>query len=296
MPYNTIMEAHSAVAIKNDLNLTGVFLQKTIFDSLVNTHGFGARREEPYSYRTAYGEHFTGTADILASIELPNTGVLTLVVECKRADELQKHWVFETRECSAKEPIHPFIFYLPPFGVHYAKRLILPSLGYNRDEDFEKAIIAFEFKEDKPDKRVLSRNSQENVYKSVIQAYEPLASLQYDTQSVFELAGTSSCEILFMPIVVTTANLSVMKYAAKDVDRASGTIDISKLELEPKKWVYYEFPLPESLRLEGHRTLDKSLILKYRPAKSPVFIVNSNAFDEFTKALINDAKTYVLPR
>lgn len=288
------MKSSSAKAIKRDLNLTGVYLQKTIYDSLKETHKFGVRREEPYSYRTAYSEHYKGTADLFAAIEIKNGGVLSLIIECKRADEKQKYWVFEMRDESSDEPLHPFVFCRPGLGVHYASNIQLPSLGYNTEAEYEKAILAFEFTDTKKGEHVLSRASTENVYTSLKQAFEPLASVHRNSQQAYDLAKSPQAELLIMPIVVTTANLSTMKYSASDVDRVSGTIDIDKVELMPKKWVHYEFPIPESLRWEGRLDLQKDE--GYRPTKSPIFIVNAGHFDEFVSSLKADFARYVAPR
>jgi hypothetical protein len=42
------MDNELASAIKAGLNTTGVFLENSIYHSLVEKHDFGARREEPY--------------------------------------------------------------------------------------------------------------------------------------------------------------------------------------------------------------------------------------------------------
>jgi|GEM_PF-2828294 len=298
--------------IKAGLNLTGVFLQRNIFNALRN-HGFGARREEPYFRRSQFGQILEGTADIFAAIEIKANLTLSLVIECKRANEKQKHWVFETRDNEDELP-YPFWYYnSSKYFIDYSYNILFPSLGYRGMKYFDQAIQAFEFKDvqGKPNVNspeiALSQNMQEKVYVALRQAQEGLSGL-YVSHAAEDLANgrnretvrkmdiaqkvnliTKNGSILYLPIVVTTANLWTMDYDPSEINRLSGTIPADKLTLTEKKWIHYEFPLPDLLQVEG-MTIDG----KDTPRKSPIFVVNAKAFDEFIEGIKKDSASYIL--
>jgi len=279
------MDTKTLKKIKDELNKQGLFLEKIVFTFLLEGGEFEVRREEPYSGCTS--ESFEGTIDVLAVYKI-NDGLLAcLPIECKKADPEQKCWVFERRETS-EEPTFPFDYY-ESFGskINYKKNIFFPSLGYHGMKFFDRAIQSFEFNEATG---IIDRNSQKGrrPYYALKQSNEAVSSfIDERRERVCEIAGVekNQVDILFIPLVVTTANLYTLDYKPKDIGWDGG-VPINKLNLEEKKWLHYEFPLPYSLRARNGGGLG--------PVKRPSFIVNANDFSTFISGIIKDCKRYIL--
>lgn len=265
------------------LNLTGVFLEAKVFDALQANTAVKAKREEPYSTMTS--EHFEGTIDVLATSMVSSDTALCLSIECKKANPEQKHWVFEKRNDQSEPEYYPFDYKNKEGAISYEKNIFFPSLGYDGMKFFDKAIQVYEFKEIDG---FPSRNQVEKAYNAVKQANEATSSYIDDDSRVYDSLGRKEKElnILFLSIVVTTANLWTTKYSVSDVGWKEGTIQGDKLELEAKKWVIYEFPLPYHLRTRTS--------LGIGPIKRPSIIVNAENLEEFVSKLLVDSKKYIL--
>ena len=137
------MDAKIAVSITDELNKTGLFLERIVFTSLLRHPEFKVRREEPYSGYTS--ESFEGTIDVLAISKIHDGLLVCILIECKKADPQQKHWVFEQRD-TEEEATFPFEYYdAGKTDVNYKKNIFFPSLGYDGMKFFDKAIQSFSF-------------------------------------------------------------------------------------------------------------------------------------------------------
>ena len=273
--------------IKSGLNNTGVFLESIIFRSLHGHSMIKATREEPYSGFTSEG--FEGTIDVFAVIRVQTDTLIVLCIECKKADPNQKHWVFDRRSTETNESF-PFEYLEATANkINYDKNIFFPSLGYEGKMYFDQAIETFEFNEVSGS---LSRNQIERPYFALLKANEAISSfIDEKKERIFELmeiSNGSRTNLLFIPLVVTTANLSVAEYKENDISRQNGTIPIDKINLIPKQWIHYEFPLPYKLVTRYNRE-------KVGLAKRPSFIVNSESFPDFIDLLIADCGRYILP-
>lgn len=270
-------------AIKGGLNLTGLFLENIVFTSLLRHPEIKARREEPYSGYTSEG--FEGTIDILAASMVNSGTAICLSIECKRANPEQKHWIFERRDNSSDPESYPFDYRTHSGQISYEMNIFFPSLGYDGMKFFDKAIQVFEFKEIGG---VLSRNQTEKAFNAVLQSNEATSSFidEKDRVNILLENNGKQMNTLFLSVVVTTANLWLTDYSPTNVSWKDGTIPIDKLNLIPKDWVIFEFPLPYSLRT---RPIGGGV----GPVKRPTFIVNSEKFGDFIPKLLNDCKRYI---
>lgn len=271
--------------ITDELNRTGLFLERVVFTSLLRRPEFEARREEPYSGCTS--ESFEGTIDVLAISKVHDGLLICIPIECKKADPQQKHWVFEQRN-TEEETTFPFEYYeAGKQRSNYEKNIFFPSLGYDGMKFFDKAIESFEFNESTGR---LNRNTQlGRPYDAMRQANEAVSSFADEKRKrIFEIAGinVNQADILFLPLVVTTANLYTLEYEPRDIDWVKGEVPADKLKTKSRKWVHFEFPLPYSLITRTQGDLG--------PVKRPSFIVNSNEFPTFISELIKDCKRYIL--
>src|SRR5207249_796884 len=87
--------------------------------------------------------------------------------------------------------------------------------------------------------------------------------------------------ILYLPVVVTTANLFLASFDPSKVSATNGTIDLSAVEYEEKKWITYDFPVPDYLKYQSiyHNRKNDDV------ERSTTFVVNSKHWAEFLKKL-----------
>lgn len=272
---------HSSII--TELNGTGLFLESAVYNLLSKNLEYKVLREEPYSSYTS--ESFEGVIDILLLKLLQNVGrIICLTIECKKADPAQKKWVIE-RWVKPDENNYPFDYF--EAGVdNFNKNIFFPSLGYNGMKYFDQGIQTFEFNETSGK---LSRNQGERPYLALKQANEAISSyLDERKERIYQIAEVNfrQYDILFIPIVITTADLSLIDYNPEKIELSKGEIDIKEVKLRSKDWIHYEFPLPYSLRARTKNGLG--------PVKRPSFIVAANKCEEFVANLIKDSERYVL--
>lgn len=271
--------------IITELNSTGVFFESVIYNLLRKNSTYKIFREEPYSGSTS--ESFEGVIDILLALLLPNTGrIVCLSLECKKADPAQKKWVID-RLVKPDENSYPFDYY--EAGVqnfNFNKNIFFPSLGYSGMPFFDRGIQTFEFNETTGK---LSLNKGERPYLALKQTNEAISSFSLEKRErIYQIVGSNinQYDVLYIPVVVTTAELFLIEYDPEKIDLHKGEISTGDVELISKNWVQYDFPLPYSLRTRAQDRLG--------PVKRPSFIVTANKCEEFVEKLLKDSATYIL--
>jgi len=271
--------------IKSELNKTGVFLESAIYNTLRKNKRYKVFREEPYSGYTSEG--FEGVIDMLLGVHLPDEGlIICFLIESKKADLEQKKWVVDKLR-KPMEDTYSFDYYNAGIKkFDYSKNIFFPSLGYNGMKFFDRGIQTFEFNETTGK---LSRNQGERPYLALRHVNEAVSSfLDERRDRVFEIMKTNvdQYDILYIPVVFTTAELFVINYDAENIDLVKGEIDIKDVDLEQKDWIHYEFPLPYSLRTRTEPGLG--------PVKRPSFIVRADKCETFIEMLSKDCESYIL--
>lgn len=273
--------------IRAELNGTGLFLESAVYNLLSKNPNYKVFREEPYSGYTSVG--FEGVIDILLAVLLQQQGrIVCIAIECKKADVNQKKWVVD-KQRTPGEDAYSFDYYQA--GVDnftFSKNIFFPSLGYQGMQHFDRGIQTFEFNDTTGR---LSRVSgrEERPYYAMKQANEAISSFSDERRErIYNITGTNirQYDIVYIPLVITTAELYLLDYDPEEIDLTAGSIDTTKVKLQPKDWIHYEFPLPYSLRTRAQGGLG--------PVKRPSFIVKANKCEEFLKNLISDCKTYIL--
>lgn len=283
------MSPKVAAKVKDDLIGTGIFLERDtyqLFKDWTAGRVFTAYREYPYSYGT-HPLRINGTVDVLAETSIGNGDtVLILPAECKKADPKLKHWVFEPhRPTSIRDK--PYFMFTKDGENSFKQGYNLPNLGYNTQEDYENCVNVFEFSEDKG---ALSRNADKTLraYFAIKQANESVPGI---VEKIPSLSRRPAARNYIIPIVVTTANLWITQYDPQDISKETGEIDATRLDLVPKDWLLYHYPLAfheqTSGSLVGSPTGDI-----IRPDKRPTFVVNSLKLQDFVTNLIYDLSRY----
>jgi len=248
---------------------------------------FISKREYPYwtvnTLNEQMKELIEGTIDIFTVAMVSDDMALCLCIECKKADPRRKHWVFELR--TTGDEIYPFVFYDHSVrNINFKKNIFFDSLGYPGMIYFDKAIQAYQF-HDVGGR--LSKHQTENVYNAALSANKAVKAFAPFPYKVTELLNLNrEISVLYLPIVVTTANLWINKYNHQHISWDTGEIDSKKLRLEEKDWIHYEFPLSVNLKLSD-KDRDES-------DKSPTFIVKANKFNKFIKYILKDLPNRVL--
>lgn len=262
---------------KNLANDTGVFLESKISECLKKIKNSVIKREE--QYWNPYDTDTEGTIDILAILNIKNKLFLFLPIECKRATNKQKYWVFEKNK-ENNIPL-PFEFLGNERNggrtFNHKKEILFPNLGYENIKKFERAIQCFEFNQDTGK---INNDSSNKPFLSMKQANSALIYYAYYYGN-FLNPEQSKKYLLFLPIVVTTADLYLLGYKKGDINLIDGKIPDDKIILKNKKWIEYDFPLSAKLQNRSCLPINN---------KRPTFIVNSNNFSTFIEKLIDDCK------
>ncbi len=223
-------------------------------------------------------------------------GLILFFIECKRADPKVKDWIFTKDPGGLKLPTFFTKTLIPansPHGLYYeiARNVCFPNLNYKRTADLDFCLQGTEFKSGLTD---INRDKDEIIYKPLLQANHALnaifrKSAIYPPQIEglnFPLKKTE--KILFLPVVVTTANLYVANYNPKEVDSKTGKIEEKNISFgEPKPYITYEFPLPDYLKYSGKKTYNtferREIEELLDIERSTTFIVNSEYWEKFLK-------------
>jgi hypothetical protein len=95
---------------------------------------------------------------------------------------------------------------------------------------------------------------------------------------------------LFIPVVVTTAQLFTCDFSPDDIDPVSGVLPFSKAAITERPQVLYEYPLPRHLQampLFPEVTRDEGDTELFN--RMHIWVVNSGHFGEFLEGMAKDA-------
>jgi len=272
------------------LNETGYPFQKWCLDTIRNSdqdHGtfkFKAVSEFPYTHPRSNGPVLGvhGSIDIVAVRAVKGISentLLFLIIECKKANSNIKNWIF-FNESLDRMPL--FISSdivannLMNEKKYVTRQLTFPKLGYPLVSDFNYCNQAIEINDKLTN---INRNQEDKIYKAIRQAIHGSYALEAKIPKYIE--GISNevdllqfKHFIYLPIVVTTANLYLTKLDYKKIK--NGDIDFKDVEMEGKKWLTYEFPLPDFI---NYGVVRDSITIALENRTS--FIVNDAAFVEF---------------
>lgn len=222
-------------------------------------------REHPWSDGTN-----SGFADIVLG-----QGIVRVVVECKRTRN--GSWVFlvpdanePQRRCrcqwSSHEPSKRDLFGWADFSVR-------PT---SLESDF--CIIRGQGEGD--------RSMLERLAAGLLHSLPPLAAEEANLRSIREV-GT---ELIYVPVIVTTAALEVCRFAPEDIDVSTGTLIRSKFE--PAKVIRFRKSLAHELTERAQPDQMRDLA---RDKERTVVLCMADHFLDFLKDLSVEADFYGSP-
>jgi len=262
---------------------TGIFLERAAAEALLAIPTIGLEREVEFAF-TTYGDKVEGNVDIVATYKLSTRQncLVCFVIECKRVYKNYKSWVFE-RDETAKRMNFPYVYYdgAQNLPIRYDVDVILPSLQYLSETDYDQASNVFEFNTTgKP-----NSDKTDKPYIAMKQANAGLTGMANSPTRPMDIAGTPRVNrIFFVPIVVTTADLFVASYNPQKIAIHTGTIEASELNLVQKNWVEFLFPLPTDLQIRGN----VGNVQGTPPSKRITYVVAASHLAEFCNGYIDD--------
>lgn len=270
----------------DSINLSGLFFEEYCKDILTKERRFNALKSEyVFSYFPEDDKNsvINGTADFVgldSSISFSND-VVMYAVECKKVDPTNKIWVFQEstedkRKTSEDDPFYLISGSSVPGGYKkYANRQIRSSFTY---QNVRVAYKGFELRDSDAS---LNRNGELKIYSALSQANKALTALMMQNMTMKRLLNLGNnpegIKTFYIPMVLTNAELNVLRYDAKDVDPSKGQISNDKVTYEKVDWLWYESPLNsyEQVSLEA----ETGSVVK--PVKRLVGIVNIAGVDSF---------------
>lgn len=285
-------------------NKTGIPFQYWCLSVLRKVSNYQGIPEFSFTHPPSLGAQLgkSSSVDILALRISPRNGrrwfdgLVLFSIECKRADPEIKNWVF-SKDPSKEDAVLPTYFLktikdvgsIKSFEHTVARNGVFPGLGYNGVQDLDSCLHGVEFNESLTN---INRNQNENIYKSLLQTNHALNALfskfQYSFPRIEDLWFPKEEEvnkILFLPVVVTTANLFIADYDPEKVDFKTGKINKKDIKFNgPKKWLTYEFPLPDYLKHSGEMSYlpsQEGTEILIDTERITTFIVNSEYWKEF---------------
>ena len=261
--------------ITNLINETGTPFQ-ILCAEIANKKQYHTLSEYPFTFPPSNGPLLgqPGTIDFLALMAKSSDPVaIMLIVECKRASDKIKHWVFPEVPSDMKDSTL-FISSCPREEngkreiIEYVEHsLKFPDLGYSTiHSSYEALTQGFEANE----RLNINRDTSEKIYVPLRQVNTGLKAVIHKTIGFKTIRTDELSRILYLPVVVTTANLYLAKFNFSDISISTGEVAKDKISYVEKDWVSYQFPLPDYLAYIN------GLI-----AKTATFIVNANHWEEF---------------
>ncbi|MFC1789488.1 hypothetical protein ACFLYY_00750 [Patescibacteria group bacterium] len=293
-------------------NESGFPFQNLCLSILKDTKSYQGIPEFPFTHPPSSGNQLgkSSSIDILA-VKFPFEGSfkgsrmeaspsifhgLTLFfIECKRSDPKIKDWIFDKGSGELRAPTFFTKIFKETGKDFYGLNNKISrngSIGKIGGKIIQNSDSFFQGIEIKSNMTGVNRNEHETIYKSLLQANHAMNAL-FCKSKVYPLdieglhfPKDKFGKILFLPIVVTTANLHVAEYDPKNVDLDTGTIKKENISLsEPKPFIVFDFSLPDYLKHSGEEKLDlldnKFVEKMLNVERSTTVIVNSKHWKEF---------------
>jgi len=273
--------------IRELLNLTGFPFQHHCADRLAKLPKLQVSAEVSFTHPPTNGPVLGvhGAIDLLAACPSINDDVLVFfVIECKKANDKIKNWIFLPNK--QQDPKWPMFFFSTqsasePMQLQVTRSATFPSLGLARSVDFDFCINGIEAN---AALSTTNRDQSEKIYNPLKQVVHGTVAFESAFPKVVEgieyLRHGQYSTHLYIPVVITTANLYTADFPVDQLQQ--GEIQPGTLSLTgPRKWLTFEFPLPDYLSYGAER--DGGLV---NIPRRTVFIVHDQSIDEFfTSAL-----------
>ncbi len=283
----------------HSLNIHGIFFQKLIA-SIVDKHNEKQLRlvttEYPVEFPSGnqYSNRKESRLDVYAQIRprFYPTRRICLLIECKKANPDFVDWIFFPK--------------FPSFGLPKISFLLTTCIQNDNKEFLPKHIYetrpneSFLFSDEAREARSSYKNISNNIKTKTSNAAITEAAYQV-TLATHAIADEHYKNIqnaqnrvpesthLYLPIIVTTANLFLCEFDPDTTEIETGEIEYQQINMKPIDRLIYEYPVPPHLQIKSDDWLAPEEIGKVdRLVRRHILVVNSNHFESTLDWLIRN--------
>ncbi len=242
------------------LNIHGTFFERRCQQVIAQAKGW---RIQSTNYPVEFPSTGHGKAsnlDIWAEGYLAQHA-LQLLVECKKNNPEYVDWIFFPK--SLHRPIKTTVRVLESRFVTFRTQGINPYIPFPRlQELLTDLVIADEARETRGDYQSRSRNDRQLTKTSNAAITDAATQIALATQAIlyqeeqtlkkhFQRSPVNQPvrpPLVFLPVIVTTANLFTCDFQDVNVDLNTGEIAFENVELQSRPCLLYDYPVPHALQ------------------------------------------------
>lgn len=296
------------------LNIEGIFFERLCRD-IINCNA--PWRVSSVNYPVEFpppsisGRGQQSSLDIRCDLPV-NGNLLTLVIECKKADPSFHDWIFFQHRHFAEHDTSP-TFPSATYNQTYSVIERVPDEGastWTTTTSINQIGGQYALAEDAIEthgnyrlikQHDLTRVARDRITKASTQvALATRALLSEDEIISRELSGHTPTVRLqlrktaYIPVIATTAKLKLCSFSASDVEIATGQIDSGKVRFIERPFLVYSFPLPRPLQLTPVSVAEMILSGKAETLSyMDIFVVNSQSFALFLQQMRDSARQWL---
>ena len=280
------------------LNIHGTFFERWCADTIGSTEGINLDSTGyPVEFqRDKFSPVKESALDVRASYLYQDQDLLTLAIECKKNNPDFVDWIFFL---AAKQN------QICEFSAIYAAATNQNALGVDVTTGFNQKhygdiSIADDGRETKGNYQSSAQKKQQEDKTKTKTSNAAISDAAYQvalaTQAIFtEEKGITLQkhadrqnrfpkirQQVFLPVILTTANLYTCEFDVKDIAAATGEIPFDRTTLKSHSMIIYDYSLAPHLQIPD---LGKN----WKPRKQmPILVIHSDYFLEFLKKLKGD--------
>lgn len=285
----------------HSLNIQGIFFQKLIA-SIIIRHGKVDFVTEEYPVEYPPGNKnirgLESRLDIHARIkdQIHNSARINLLIECKKANPEFVDWIFFEKSISTERDDQPINFLEVTCDVSEGQP---PKPRFDVVSRYLASYkIAGEARETRGDyenykggnKTKTSNTAITEAANQVVLATHSIAEEHLEFLGRFEDSKNPVLTHLYLPVIVTTANLFICKFDPQNTSMTTGTISHHNVNLERQDYLFYEYPIPTHLQIKTDEYwYTERPEEKDRYVRRHVLIINGKSFDKILDNLYSRA-------
>lgn len=283
------------------LNIHGTFfegwceytLSKSKYWKLVDT-------KYPVEFPPTTGSKKAGQSelDVRGNLKIYDTVVESLI-ECKKNNPELSNWVFFKK----REQYTPHFRYLysekNPYTATTQHHLTVKGI------DLVQLPIADDAREVRGDyqgnkKGDKTKTANNSIWDASYQVILAMQAIILEETRNFLNCPSGEIKKLFLPIILTTANLMLATYDRQNVNPGNGEIAWDKVEFKARDYLIYEYPIPTHLQYNPYVLSQIGGIIRpyynasiresEQTVRSPIIIVQSGKFQEFLESIHGSLK------
>lgn len=278
------------------LNIHGTFFESWCAHTLSRSkHWKLVDTKYPVEFPPTTGSRKTGQSelDVRGELKIYDT-VVEPLIECKKNNPELSNWIFFKK----REQSIPYFRYLynerdqpTDRPQHHLTVKGLDRVQLPISDDAREVRGDYQGYK-KGDKTKTANNS---IWDASYQVTLAMQAIILEETRNFLNRPLGNMKKLFLPIILTTANLMLATYDRQNVNPLNGEIPWDKVELESRDYLIYEYSIPTHLQYNPyvlsqiggiiHPSFNDSIRQSEQTVRSPIIIVQSGKFQEFLESI-----------